>query len=102
LLGVGAEAVTFSAGRFSVRGGDASFDLFDLAAAAQSGASLPAALAGPLAAICDDVVKDAAFPYGAHVCEVEVDPDTGMVDIVGYTAVDDVGRAINPLIIHGQ
>ena len=44
----------------------------------------------------------ASFPCGTQVCEVEVDPDTGEVQIVGYAAVDDVGRAINPLILHGQ
>src|SRR3546814_18589080 len=42
------------------------------------------------------------FPNGAAVCEVEVDPDTGWVDITRYTSVDDVGRCINPLIVHGQ
>ena len=42
------------------------------------------------------------FPYGSCVCEVEVDPDTGSVAIVRYTSVDDVGRAVNPLILHGQ
>ena len=44
----------------------------------------------------------AAFPYGCHVCEVEVDPETGVVQIARYTAVDDVGRAVNPMIVHGQ
>jgi carbon-monoxide dehydrogenase large subunit len=43
-----------------------------------------------------------AFPYGCHVCEVEIDPETGHTDIVAYAAVDDVGRAINPLILRGQ
>jgi carbon-monoxide dehydrogenase large subunit len=42
------------------------------------------------------------FPYGTHVCEVEVDPDTGQVAIAGWTGVDDVGCAINPLVLHGQ
>jgi carbon-monoxide dehydrogenase large subunit len=42
------------------------------------------------------------FPYGSHVCEVEVDPDTGHVAIVAWTGVDDVGLAINPLVLHGQ
>ena len=42
------------------------------------------------------------FPNGCHICEVEVDPETGTVDIVRYSAVDDVGRAINPLIVDGQ
>jgi carbon-monoxide dehydrogenase large subunit len=44
----------------------------------------------------------AAFPFGCAVCEVEIDPDTGHVEIVRYTALDDVGRAINPMILHGQ
>jgi carbon-monoxide dehydrogenase large subunit len=43
-----------------------------------------------------------AHPTGAAVCEVEVDPETGLVTIVRYTAVDDVGQPINPLILHGQ
>ena len=42
------------------------------------------------------------FPYGAHVCEVEIDPQTGALELVRYTAVDDVGRAINPMVVHGQ
>jgi len=42
------------------------------------------------------------FPYGTQICEVEVDAETGAVEIVGYTAVDDVGRAVNPMIVHGQ
>ena len=62
----------------------------------------PTDLRGPLAGICDQTVPVASFPYGTHVCEVEVDPETGAVEIVGYAAVDDVGRAVNPMILHGQ
>jgi carbon-monoxide dehydrogenase large subunit len=47
-------------------------------------------------------VLDASYPYGAHVCEVEVDAETGKVALINYVAVDDVGRAVNPLILHGQ
>ena len=43
-----------------------------------------------------------SFPYGCAVCEVEVDPETGVVHVVRWTSVDDVGRAVNPLILHGQ
>ncbi len=43
-----------------------------------------------------------AFPTGAAVCEVEIDPDTGVIEVVRYSAVDDVGQAINPLIVEGQ
>jgi aerobic carbon-monoxide dehydrogenase large subunit len=42
------------------------------------------------------------FPAGCHICEVEVDPDTGVIKVVNYTAVDDVGRVINPMIVEGQ
>ena len=63
---------------------------------------LPAELRGPLAGISDQTLPIASFPYGTQICEVEVDAETGDVEIVGYAAVDDVGRAINPLILHGQ
>jgi carbon-monoxide dehydrogenase large subunit len=55
-----------------------------------------------LAAECDHTVDVGGFPYGSHVCEVEIDPDLGTVEIAGYVAVDDVGRAVNPRILHGQ
>jgi carbon-monoxide dehydrogenase large subunit len=42
------------------------------------------------------------FPNGACVCEIEIDPDTGGIELKRYTTVDDVGRCINPLIVHGQ
>ena len=63
---------------------------------------LPEDLRGPLAAFSDETFNEASFPYGCHVCEVEVDPTLGTLDIVRYSAVDDVGRAVNPMIIHGQ
>ena len=63
---------------------------------------LPPELREPLAAISDQTLPVASFSYGTQVCEVEVDPETGAVDIVGYTAVDDVKRAVNPMILHGQ
>jgi aerobic carbon-monoxide dehydrogenase large subunit len=47
-------------------------------------------------------VADATWPNGCHVCEVEVDPDTGAVEVAGYWSVNDVGRVINPLIVEGQ
>jgi carbon-monoxide dehydrogenase large subunit len=43
-----------------------------------------------------------SFPAGCHICEVEIDPDTGTVDVINFTAVDDVGRVINPMIVEGQ
>ena len=72
------------------------------ASAAATLTDLPEDLRGPFAAFSDETIPVASFPYGAHVCEVEIDPETGTVEIVRYSAVDDVGRAVNPMIIHGQ
>jgi aerobic carbon-monoxide dehydrogenase large subunit len=92
----------FADGRFRVTGTDRSLGLFEIAAEALRRNDLPDELRGPLAAESDETVNLASFPYGCHVCEAEVDPDTGIVEIARYTAVDDVGRAVNPLIVHGQ
>ena len=90
LLEVAPGDIEFAAGRFSVKGTDRSTGIFEVAAAQ------------PLAAAHTETLRVAAFPYGCQVCEVEVDPDTGVVEIVRLAAVDDVGRAVNPLILHGQ
>jgi carbon-monoxide dehydrogenase large subunit len=94
--------LAFAEGRFTVQGTDRSVSLFEVARAALERANLPDALKGPLAAEHDETVTAAGFPYGTAVCEVDVDPDTGQVDLVRYAAIDDVGRAINPLILEGQ
>src|SRR5262249_16440699 len=94
--------IEFAGGRFRVTGTDREIGIFDVARAAATRTDLPEALQGPLAGISDQTIPVASFPYGAQVCEVEIDPETGAVEIVGYAAVDDVGRAINPLILHGQ
>ncbi len=46
--------------------------------------------------------RNFTFPFGCHVCEVEIDPASGAVAVVGYTAIDDVGTVINPMIVEGQ
>ena len=101
LLESAVEDVEFAERRFRVRGTDRAVDLFSVAAAALR-ADAPADLRGPLEGECDETVSTPSFPYGSAVCEVEVDPETGAVEIVRYSSVDDVGRAINPLIVHGQ
>jgi carbon-monoxide dehydrogenase large subunit len=93
--------IEFSAGRFSVKGTDRSVDLFAAAAAALR-PDAPSDCRGPLDGISDETLTAPSFPYGAAVCEVEVDPETGVVDLVRYTTVDDCGRAVNPMILHGQ
>jgi carbon-monoxide dehydrogenase large subunit len=94
--------IEFARGRFRVAGTDREIGIFEVAKAAVARGDLPPQFQGPLAAVCDQTLPIASFPYGAQVCEVEVDPETGQVAIVGYAAVDDVGRAVNPLILHGQ
>jgi carbon-monoxide dehydrogenase large subunit len=90
LLEVAQADVEFRDGRFSVKGTDRSIGIFEAAASE------------PLAQAHTETLRVAGFPYGCQVCEVEVDPETGVVTIVRIAAVDDVGRAINPLILHGQ
>ncbi len=102
LLETAAADIEFKNGRFNVKGTNHSVGIFEVARAAAENTTLPDELRGPLAAAYDEIITQPSFPYGAHVCEVEVDPDTGVARVVNYIAVDDVGRAINPLIVHGQ
>jgi carbon-monoxide dehydrogenase large subunit len=93
--------VEFVARRFRVRGTDRSVDLFEVATAALR-AEVPESCRGPLDGLSDETMPVPSFPYGTAVCETEVDPETGVVEIVRYTSVDDCGRAVNPMILHGQ
>jgi carbon-monoxide dehydrogenase large subunit len=94
--------IEFAGGTFTVKGTDRSIGIFEVAREALMRGDLASDLSGPLAAECDHTVEAGGFPYGSHVCEVEIDPELGTVEIVGYAAVDDVGRAVNPRILHGQ
>src|SRR5262249_27380817 len=89
----------FVDGRF--RAGERSYDFLELAAAAAR-ALLPSELQGGLAVVADHEMHDPVFPNGCAICECEVDVDTGAIAITRYAAVDDVGRCITPLIVHGQ
>ena len=82
--------IEFAAPRFRVKGTDRSVGLYEVAAAE------------PLDGLSDETMPQPSFPYGSAVCEVEVDPETGVVEVVRYTTVDDCGRAVNPMILHGQ
>ena len=91
-------AVRYSDGVFSA--GDASVDMATVVRARRK-AQPPQP--GPDCDAAGEVFNQVGgFPYGAHVCEVEVDPETGQVAIVAWTGVDDVGLAVNPLVLHGQ
>ena len=97
LLETSAEQVNFADGRFSAPQRNLSFDFLELAReAGRLGAT------GELSLVTDNEMHEPVFPNGCAVCEVEVDPETGLVEIARYSVADDVGRCINPLIVHGQ
>jgi carbon-monoxide dehydrogenase large subunit len=100
LLGVQEDAVEFRSGLFIALGSNSTLSLFDIASTIQG--ESPQESSGCLSATGDTTTSLAGFPYGAHVCEIEIDPSTGQLVIQNYVAVDDVGQAINPMILHGQ
>ncbi len=93
--------IEFATGRFAVAGTDRGIAILDLAATQRRRVA-----AGESAIMLDAEetaeIKAHTFPNGCHVAEVEIDPDTGMVTIPRYIVVDDVGHALNPLIVRGQ
>ena len=93
--------IEFTDGVFWVKGTDRAIDWFTLAKKILN-LNLPKELRGGLTAELKNVMHEAVFPNGCHVCEVTVDAETGEVNLERYTAVDDVGRVINPLIVDGQ
>jgi aerobic carbon-monoxide dehydrogenase large subunit len=101
MLEAAPEDIEFAERRFTVKGTDRSVDLFRVAAAAERG-DAPPDCRGPLDGLSDETMPQPSFPYGTAVCEVEVDPETGVVEVSRYTTVDDCGRAVNPMILHGQ
>jgi carbon-monoxide dehydrogenase large subunit len=84
------------AGRFSVAGTDRAIAILDLAAEMRKRGT------GQLDAAEVAEIKAHTFPNGCHIAEVEIDPDTGVVEIPRYIVMDDVGHALNPLIVRGQ
>jgi carbon-monoxide dehydrogenase large subunit len=93
--------IGFAEGRFSIVGTDRGIDIIALAETQRKKAA-----AGQPAIILDTAEVAAipahTFPNGCHMAEVEVDPETGVIELVRYSVCDDVGKAINPLIVRGQ
>ena len=102
LLEASAADLEFTEGRFVVAGTDREMTFREVAKAAFLPAKLPAGMEPGLFESATFVPEDDTYPNGSHVCEVEIDPETGTVDIVGYSVVDDVGTMINPMIVKGQ
>jgi aerobic carbon-monoxide dehydrogenase large subunit len=101
LLEAAPDEIEFAQGRFSSPRTNRTFNFIELARElALSTLSQDFSIA--LTVACDNEMHDPVFPNGCAVCECEVDPETGSIEIKRYAAVDDVGRCINPMIVHGQ
>ena len=101
LLRANADTIQFIDGRFTAPTSNRTFDFLELAREIARQPP-PAGLEGGLAVALDNEMHEPVFPNGCAVCECEVDPETGSVAITRYAAADDVGRCINPMIVHGQ
>jgi carbon-monoxide dehydrogenase large subunit len=102
VLEAAASDIEFADGRFIIAGTDRGIGLLELAQKLRDGLKLPD---GALQSLDAKLVIDgvpSAFPNGCHVAEVEVDPDTGNIEVVKYTSVNDFGTVINPLMVEGQ
>ena len=87
------EDLQFAEGRFTVAGTDVQMDLFELAAAQPEGSIFMDSTS---------TVDGPTWPNGCHISEVEIDPQTGQVEVVAYASMNDVGRVINPMVVRGQ
>ena len=93
--------IEFTNGTFRVVGTDRAISILDLAARMRA-TTMPEESPGGLDSVANFVSAQMSFPNGCHVCEVEIDPETGVVAIVAYTAVDDVGNVLHETIVEGQ
>jgi aerobic carbon-monoxide dehydrogenase large subunit len=94
--------VKFEGGRFTIEGTDRALSLKEVAKAAFLPNKLPKGMEPGLYETGTFSPPQDTFPNGSHLCEVEIDPDTGRVELVKYTVVDDVGTVINPKLLKGQ
>lgn len=93
--------IEFADGAFTIAGTDRSIDIMELARKLHDG-KVPDGVPDSLDVDHTSEAVPSAFPNGCHVAEVEVDPDTGVVQIVRYSAVNDFGTVINPMLVAGQ
>ncbi|MGH8766082.1 MAG: xanthine dehydrogenase family protein molybdopterin-binding subunit, partial [Burkholderiales bacterium] len=94
--------IAFAGGRFTIAGTDRGLSMKEVARAAFAFGNLPKGMEPGLFEHATFSPAQETFPNGTHVCEVEIDPDTGVVALQNYVVVDDVGTEINPLTLQGQ
>ena len=102
LLEASVEDIEFKDGNFTVAGTDKAKSMAEVAFTAYVPHNYPADLEPGLDETAFYDPLNFTYPAGTHVCEVEIDPDTGVTEIVDWVAVDDFGKVINPLIVEGQ
>jgi aerobic carbon-monoxide dehydrogenase large subunit len=101
LLETAPDQIVFTEGRFTAPHTNRTFDFLELAKESARHV-LPNGIKNGLVVVKENEMHQPVFPNGCAICETEIDPDTGQTTIRRYAAVDDVGRCINPMIVHGQ
>ena len=102
MLEAAPEDIVFRDGRFSVTGTDRGVTLAGVARTAYQPRQLPSGMEPGFTETSAFTAPAVTFPNGCHVCEVEIDEETGAVRIVRHTVVDDVGTMVNPMLVEGQ
>jgi len=102
VLEASASDIEFADGRFVIAGTDRSIGIMELAQKLRAGLALPADAPQSLDVRHATDLVPSAFPNGTHVAEVEIDPDSGAVEVVKYSSANDFGTIVNPLLVAGQ
>ena len=102
VLEAAVDDIEFEDGTYTIAGTDRNVSLADVVRNAFTGANLPEGMEPGMLAHAAYHGKEPSYPNGCHVCEVEIDPETRMVEVLNYVVVDDFGTILNPLLVHGQ
>ncbi len=94
--------IELSEGRFKIAGTDRSVTLAEVGRWIHDPAHIPPGEEGGLVESGEFTPTAVTFPNGTHICEVEIDPETGVTEVVRYSAVEELGRVLNPMIVAGQ
>lgn len=94
--------IVFDAGQYRINGTDRIVSINEVAAASFDDNKRPESVAAGLYSSESFTIENGTFPNGCHICEIEIDEDTGSLKILRYTIEDDVGTVVNPLILEGQ